>query len=100
MQCALKDSHVDFERMLDAAAEAGYEGDIGLEYLWIDWEHLNDCDTVSETILLRDRCGRSCRAGPGATRPRPSEALDGGLRGDPPDRGGMRESDDAPQAIR
>ena len=55
MQCALKDSTVDFERMVDAARGAGYDGDIGLEYLWIDWEHLNECDTVSETILLRDR---------------------------------------------
>jgi sugar phosphate isomerase/epimerase len=55
MQSALKDSVVDFERMVDAMREAGYEGDIGLEYLWIDWEHLNECDTVSETVLLRDR---------------------------------------------
>jgi sugar phosphate isomerase/epimerase len=55
MQAALKDSTIDFERMLDAAQAAGYDGDIGLEYLWIDWEHLNECDTVSETILLRDR---------------------------------------------
>jgi sugar phosphate isomerase/epimerase len=55
MQAALKDSVVDFERMIDAAQTAGYEGDVGLEYLWIDWEHLNECDTVSETILLRDR---------------------------------------------
>jgi sugar phosphate isomerase/epimerase len=55
MQCALEDSTIDFERMLAAAAAAGYEGDVGLEYLWIDWEHLNECDTVSETILLRDR---------------------------------------------
>ena len=55
MQCALKDSTVDFERLIGAARSAGYEGDVGLEYLWIDWEHLNECDTVSETILLRDR---------------------------------------------
>jgi sugar phosphate isomerase/epimerase len=55
MQCALKDSTVDFERMIDAARDAGYDGDIGLEYLWIDWEHLNECDTVSETVMLRDR---------------------------------------------
>jgi hypothetical protein len=41
--------------MVDVLREAGYDGDIGLEYLWIDWEHLNECDTVSETILLRDR---------------------------------------------
>jgi sugar phosphate isomerase/epimerase len=55
MQAALKDSTIDFERMLDAAEASGYQGDIGLEYLWIDWEHLNECDTVSETVLLRDR---------------------------------------------
>jgi sugar phosphate isomerase/epimerase len=55
MQAALKDSVIDFERMIDVALAAGYDGDIGLEYLWIDWEHLNECDTVSETILLRDR---------------------------------------------
>lgn len=55
MQAALKDSTIDFERLVAAARAAGYEGDLGLEYLWIDWEHLNECDTVSETILLRDR---------------------------------------------
>ena len=55
MQCSLKLSAIDFERMLDVANETGYDGDVGLEYLWIDWEHLNECDTVSETILLRDR---------------------------------------------
>ena len=55
MQCSLKLSAIDFERMLDVAPETGYDGDVGLEYLWIDWEHLNECDTVSETILLRDR---------------------------------------------
>jgi sugar phosphate isomerase/epimerase len=55
MQCSLKLSVIDFERMLDVATETGYDGDVGLEYLWIDWEHLNECDTVSETILLRDR---------------------------------------------
>jgi sugar phosphate isomerase/epimerase len=55
MQAAVKDSTVDFERMVAAIGEVGYDGDIGLEYLWIDWEHLNECDTVSETILLRDR---------------------------------------------
>lgn len=55
MQAPLEDSTVDFERMVAALGEVGYAGDIGLEYLWIDWERLNECDTVSETILLRDR---------------------------------------------
>ena len=55
MQAALKDSAIDFERMVDVLQASGYTGDIGLEVLWIDWEHLNECDTISETILLRDR---------------------------------------------
>lgn len=55
MQTALKENVIDFERMVEVAGGAGYDGDIGLEYLWIDWEGTNTCDTVSETILLRDR---------------------------------------------
>jgi NAD(P)-dependent dehydrogenase (short-subunit alcohol dehydrogenase family) len=27
---------------------------IGIEYVWIDWEHCNEVDNVSETILFRD----------------------------------------------
>ena len=32
----------------------GYPGYVGVEYVWIDWEHCNEVDNVSETILLRD----------------------------------------------
>jgi hypothetical protein len=31
-----------------------YPGYIGVEYVWIDWEHCNEVDNISETILLRD----------------------------------------------
>ena len=55
MQAPLHESTIDFEGMIDALETVGYRGDLSLEYLWIDWEHLNECDTVSETILLRDR---------------------------------------------
>jgi len=55
MQAPLAESTVDFERMVGALRAAGYDGDLSLEYLWIAWEGLNECDTVSETILLRDR---------------------------------------------
>ena len=55
MQTPLKESTIDFERMIDALAACGYTGDIGLEYLWIEWADLDRCDTVSETLLLRDR---------------------------------------------
>jgi len=34
--------------------ESGYKGWVGIEYVWIDWEHCNECDNLSETILFRD----------------------------------------------
>jgi sugar phosphate isomerase/epimerase len=55
MQTPVKESVVDFERMVDLAGRAGYEGYVGLEYVWLDWEHCNECDNLAETILLRDR---------------------------------------------
>ena len=55
MQAPLKESVVDFERMVDLAGRAGYDGYVGLEYVWLDWEHCNECDNLAETILLRDR---------------------------------------------
>lgn len=55
MQTPLKESTIDFERMIEVLNATGYAGDIGLEYLWIEWADLDRCDTVSETILLRDR---------------------------------------------
>ena len=45
---------IDYKRVVDALDEAGYSGYIGLEYVWIDWEHCNECDNLSETILYRD----------------------------------------------
>ena len=55
MQAPLRESVIDWEHLVEVARGAGYDGDFGLEYLWIDWEDTNRCDTVSETILLRDR---------------------------------------------
>ena len=45
---------IDYRRVLSTMARAGYEGWLGLEYVWIDWEHCNECDNLSETILFRD----------------------------------------------
>jgi sugar phosphate isomerase/epimerase len=55
MQAPLRESTIDFERMLDVMIENDYDGFLGLEYVWLDWEHCNECDNLSETILLRDR---------------------------------------------
>ncbi len=55
MQAPLRESAIDFERMVDVLGGADYDGFLGLEYVWLDWEHCNECDNLSETILLRDR---------------------------------------------
>lgn len=54
LQAPLKDNSVDYARVLAAARDAGYQGWLGVEYVWQDWEHCNECDNVSESILFRD----------------------------------------------
>ena len=41
-----------------ALQQAGYGGYVGVEYVWIDWEHCNEVDNLSETILMRDHLRR------------------------------------------
>lgn len=55
MQAPVRESTTDVEAMVDALLGAGYAGYLGLEYVWLDWEHCNECDNVAETVLLRDR---------------------------------------------
>jgi sugar phosphate isomerase/epimerase len=54
LQCNFAQNTIDYPRMLAAMDKAGYRGWIGVEYIWIDWEHCNESDTVSETLVLRD----------------------------------------------
>ena len=50
----MKDNAIDYGRVLDAMREVDYRGYVGVEYVWIDWEHCNEVDNLSETILMRD----------------------------------------------
>jgi sugar phosphate isomerase/epimerase len=54
LQTPRKDNVIDYRRVLEVMAETGYSGWLGIEYVWIDWEHCNECDNLSETILFRD----------------------------------------------
>ncbi len=54
LQAPFKDNAIDYARVMDVMKAAGYGGYLGIEYVWIDWEHCNECDNVSETILFRD----------------------------------------------
>jgi sugar phosphate isomerase/epimerase len=54
LQCSFADNTIDYGRVLERLAACGYPGFLGIEYVWIDWEHCNEADNLSETILFRD----------------------------------------------
>jgi sugar phosphate isomerase/epimerase len=54
LQTRFQDNTIDYARVLKAMRASKYKGYLGIEYVWIDWEHCNECDNVSETILFRD----------------------------------------------
>jgi sugar phosphate isomerase/epimerase len=54
LQAPLNQSTIDYRRVLEVMDQTGYSGWLGIEYVWMDWEHCNECDNLSETLLLRD----------------------------------------------
>lgn len=54
LQAKFQDNSIDYARVLRAMRKTGYRGYVGVEYVWIDWEHCNEVDNLSETIQLRD----------------------------------------------
>lgn len=54
LQAPFKENIIDYSRVLAALKAARYTGWLGIEYVWIDWEHCNECDNVSETIRFRN----------------------------------------------
>lgn len=60
LQCSFKDNVVDYGRVVDVMQSTGYSGYVGVEYVWIDWEHCNEVDNLSETVLFRDFLKAKC----------------------------------------
>lgn len=54
LQAPVKENTIDYPRVLRAMKAANYPGYVGVEYVWQDWEHCNEVDNVSETILMRN----------------------------------------------
>jgi sugar phosphate isomerase/epimerase len=54
LQSSLKENTIDFPGVLTALQKHKFTGWIALEYVWLDWEHCNEVDVVSESALLRD----------------------------------------------
>jgi len=54
LQTSFKENTIDYARVVQKLKEANYTGWLGIEYVWLDWEHCNECDNISETVLFRD----------------------------------------------
>jgi sugar phosphate isomerase/epimerase len=54
LQASFKDNTIDYARIVSLMKKHNYPGWVGIEYVWIDWEHCNECDNLSETIQFRD----------------------------------------------
>ena len=54
LQTSFDKNTIDYRRIVQQMHKVGYAGWIGIEYIWIDWEHGNENDCLSETIRFRD----------------------------------------------
>ena len=54
LQALFKENSIDYAGVLRAMEHAHYAGYVGIEYVWTEWEHCNEVDNLSETVLLRD----------------------------------------------
>ena len=54
LQTSFGGNAIDYKRIARCLRENDYRGFIGIEYVWLDWEHCNEVDNLSETILFRD----------------------------------------------
>jgi sugar phosphate isomerase/epimerase len=53
LQSSLKQNTINFRRALQALNAHHFHGWIALEYVWIDWEHCNEVDVISESVQLK-----------------------------------------------
>ena len=52
-QAAMKENTIDYARIAELLLQNAFSGSICLEFVWNEWEGMNQVDTISETILLR-----------------------------------------------
>jgi sugar phosphate isomerase/epimerase len=54
LQARFNENSIDYARVIHRLQETGYSGFFSIEYVWTDWQNLNQTDNVCETILMRD----------------------------------------------
>jgi len=54
LQVNFPDNTIDYAAIIEEMKKTDYNGWIGIEYVWIDWQECNKSDNLSETIRFRD----------------------------------------------
>lgn len=52
LQAVISENTVDYARIIGLMKKTGYNGFIGVEYIWMEWENCNRSDNVSESLML------------------------------------------------
>ena len=50
LQDTFERNTIDYARIYQVMRQTEYKGWIEIEYVWMDWERCNECDTLAETI--------------------------------------------------
>jgi sugar phosphate isomerase/epimerase len=75
LQARFSESAIDYARIIKRLQETGYAGFFSIEYVWTDWQNLNQTDNVCETILMRDFVRATLAGEPYAPSPGRVESL-------------------------
>ena len=54
LQVVIEENAIDYDEITKLLIENGYQGYLGVEYIWTKWEQANRCDNVSECIQLKE----------------------------------------------
>ncbi len=54
VQAAFKENTINYRRVIERMKEIGYNGYLGLEYVWMNWLDCNQTENICETIQFRD----------------------------------------------
>ncbi len=63
LQTVISENTIDYARIVREMLKTNYDGFIGIEYIWMDWEGCNRNDNVSESIMLMDLMKKAERGG-------------------------------------
>jgi sugar phosphate isomerase/epimerase len=55
MQSSVAENETDFDAVVRHLKEENYGGRICIEYTYVDWEHCNRTDNISESLILRQK---------------------------------------------